>query len=58
MYTCLLSPQSKFVSINNTFIQFFCDKHEVITVYQPYFQNKKKNLLSMHCCSNATEKAS
>ena len=35
MYTCLVSPQSKFVSINNTFIQFFCDKHEVIRVYQP-----------------------
>ena len=35
MYTCLLSPLSKFVSINNTFIQFFCDKHEVTTVYQP-----------------------
>ena len=47
MYTCLVSPQSKFVSINNTFIQFFCDKHEVTTVYQPWFQNKKKNLLSI-----------
>ena len=47
MYTCLLSPQSKFASINNTLNLsiFFKDKREVTTVYQPRFQNKKKNLL-------------